>query len=298
MGMQAAFNVVEIYSLFELSNRIDVEFSQADGEPITTYENCYFCKFNSNHGFAFALMSDDKCLEFYATEKDRVDIFILELGGDEPSLIGRASFNSEIEMDEVKGDTVSTIFETVNFKIKLSVKQHNLKMNPERLNNYLGKPGDSLNIKYFQARNFVERLKWDSVGKEVSIAGIENDQITQFWETVALYSMNIGGPEEFAIEFVNAGAGSSKNLLINLVDENNQIPSAGKYTSLGYRVSMIGDDILRLRTDNIQRIEDHEEIVYFFKEASDAVAIHISKAVQAKQKNYPYEMFTAITYRG
>jgi hypothetical protein len=298
MEMQPALNLGEIYQFMELSNKLDVDFSDGNGQLITTYEDCFYCRSNNKIGFAFAIMSDDKCLEFYVTEKHRVDVFIFSLGDDEPSRIGRAKYSTEIRLNEYFGDTLVVNFEMENFKVQLRIKQHNLKANPERMAEYISNKSDPLNLKYLGARNIIERMKWDSMGKEVSLAGIEKDEITQFWQRVGLYSMNIGGPDKFAVEYVSIINGEDKNLLINLVDEDNQIPTVNEYRSLGYRVSMMGDDILRLKADEIQRIEDHEEIVYFFKEGQNAIALHISKAVQAEASDYPYEMFTAVTYQG
>ncbi|AUZ45335.1 hypothetical protein [Pseudomonas orientalis] len=297
MGIQPALSLAEIYQFIELSNKLDVEFSNSNGELLTTYEDCFFCKSNNPLGFAFAIMSDSKCLEFYVTEKDRVDIFILDLGDDKPSKMGRSKYKSEIRVNEILGDVVVIDFEMEDFNLKLKIKQHKLKMNPERMSHYISTKGDSLNLKYLAARNIIERMKWDSMRREVSLAGIENKEITQFWDKIGLYSMNIGGADEFSVEYVNIGGGESKSLLINLVDENNQIPIIGEYTSLGYRVSMMGDDILRLKAAEVKRFEDHEEIIYFFDENPNAVALHIAKDGPGKAGDYAYEMFTAIIYQ-
>lgn len=285
-----AFDMVDLFRLIELSNKIEVSLVSPTGEMAEDFGDCSFC-LKEGSGFAFALMSELKCLEFYAASAHQAHVFIYGIGADEPQGLGEGNTES---MTSDSGSLVCS-FDFSGYKLKIKLAQHMLKAIPENFDDYMSQKGDKLGLKWLNERNVIDRLKFEMARRDVSVGRIEGDKVVEMCKRANLHSLKVGGPEVFTMEIHGVHSDEKTNIQINMCDENTNVPENKDYQKLLYSIIFTSEnDINVLRGCEVRRKEADDFITYFFNKDDDSIAIIIHKI--KSDESQPYKMFDAVEY--
>ena len=292
MKLPVPFDMGDIFQLMEVSNKIEVVLEKPNGEIYEDFGDCSFCKAEKENGFAFALMSKMKCIEFYVTAKQEALVFIYRLGDIQQSSLGEGKVESFIGEKE----TIESVFEFDGIKLRVKFHQHYLKALPSDYEAYMNGTGDALGLKWLNVRNDIERFKFDVANRVVSIGRIKNNVIVEMCKKANLYSMNIGGADSFMIDFVGLDKGNDTRIQINICDENKIIVEDSTFKSLFYALSFASDnDFTSLRGCELTRNQDDKFITYFFEKDNESIAVIIPRNTDVKDESY--EMFSGIEFK-
>lgn len=292
MKLPVPFDMSDIYQLMEVSNKIEVVLEKQNGEIYEDFGDCSFCKAEKENGFAFALMSKMKCIEFYVTAKQEALVFIYALGDMQQSSLGECKVESFISEKE----TIESIFQFDGITLRVKFHQHYLKALPDDYEAYMNDTGDALGLKWLNIRNDIERFKFDVANRVVSICRIKNNVIVEMCKKANLYSINIGGADSFMIDFVGLDKANDTRIQINICDENKGIVEDSTFKSLFYALSFASEnDFTSLRGCELTRNQDDKFITYFFEKDDECIAVIIKRNEDGDEQ--AYEMFSGIEFK-
>ena len=292
MKQPVPFDMGDIFQLMEVSNKIEVVLEKPNGEIYEDFGDCSFCKAEKENGFAFALMSKMKCIEFYVTAKQEALVFIYALGDLQQSSLGEGKVESYLDENE----NIESVFSFEGINLRIKYQRHYLKALPSDYEAYMSNQGDALGLKWLNVRNDIDRFKFDVANRVVSIGRIKNNFIVEMCKKANLYSVNIGDADNFMIDFVGLDKAIDTRIQINICDENKSIVEDATFKSLFYALSFASDnDFTSLRGCELKRNQDEKFITYFFEKDDESIAVIIPR--NKNDDEQAYEMFSGIEFK-